>query len=381
MGLTSARIILLAPKTKEVRASVGFPVAKQSEEQNSRWPLVLDYFRNGTSELDFRNPQNGLLSTAEETQARLLLKALNPEYAFAIKRPDALFGTVILGHKRDGVPFTQDDVELGQSLANSLAITLDRIQLKDRATYLEKMELLSVMSSGLAHDLNNGLTPILTYLQMRGEQQRVSGPMDSTELEDFSIALKNAHILRANIESTLFFSRQQKPNFQKVRSLALLERALDLPIRPDRQNSKIMIKDEAQCDIECDAVMMGRVMDNLVGNAVDASDNGTSVWVVASVLPETPLRRKWIRIRITDQGSGIPPELLNKVFEPYFSTKKTGDTKRGFGLGLSIVERLIYLHGGIVTIESAVNKGTTVQFDIPAIQPDTSEHPFAASKR
>lgn len=380
MGLSSARIILLTPKTKEIRASVGFPVITQTQEQHSRLASVLDYFRNGTSELDFRNPQSSVLPNAEETHARQCLRPLDPEYAFAIKRPDALFGTVILGHKRDAVPFTQDDVELGQALASALAVTMDRIQLKDRATYLEKMELLSVMSSGLAHDLNNGLTPILTYLQMRGEEQRVAGSMDLFEKEDFSIALKNAQILRANIESTLFFSRQQKPNFQKVSALSLLERAFDLQIRPDRQKCKLMVRDDAQSDIECDAVMLGRIMDNLVGNAIDASENGGSIWIVASVLPATPLRKKWIRFRVTDQGSGIPPEILKKVFEPYFSTKKTGDTKRGFGLGLSIVERLIYLHGGIVTIESTVGKGTTVQFDIPAIQPDSSEHPFAASQ-
>ena len=72
-----------------------------------------------------------------------------------------------------------------------------------------------------------------------------------------------------------------------------------------------------------------------------------------------------VRIQVIDSGSGIPPEVRDRIFEPYFSTKKTGDSERGFGLGLAICRKIATLHGGTLTVASEVGRGTTFSLDLP----------------
>ena len=74
----------------------------------------------------------------------------------------------------------------------------------------------------------------------------------------------------------------------------------------------------------------------------------------------------WVRIRVTDDGAGIAPELLPKVFDPYFSTKQRG-AQKGMGLGLTICRTVIRKHGGLIAIESRPNLGTTVTCHLPAV--------------
>jgi signal transduction histidine kinase len=83
-------------------------------------------------------------------------------------------------------------------------------------------------------------------------------------------------------------------------------------------------------------------------------------------LPKTEPNRDWYRLQIIDHGEGISAENLERVFTPYFTTKNTGDGKRGFGLGLAIARKIVHLHGGNLSISSKEKKGTTVQVDLPS---------------
>ena len=83
-------------------------------------------------------------------------------------------------------------------------------------------------------------------------------------------------------------------------------------------------------------------------------------------MPKTEPNRDWHRLQIIDHGEGISAENLQRVFTPYFTTKNTGDGKRGFGLGLAIARKIVHLHGGNLSISSKEKKGTTVQVDLPS---------------
>jgi len=78
------------------------------------------------------------------------------------------------------------------------------------------------------------------------------------------------------------------------------------------------------------------------------------------------LSRDWHRLKIVDHGEGISAENLQRVFTPYFTTKNTGDGRRGFGLGLAIARKIVHLHGGTLSITSQEKKGATVQVDLPS---------------
>ena len=85
-------------------------------------------------------------------------------------------------------------------------------------------------------------------------------------------------------------------------------------------------------------------------------------------LGKTDAKRDWLRVRVIDQGEGIPKENLSRILTPYFTTKNRGDENRGFGLGLAICRKIVNLHGGQLSIASQPKKGTTVQFDLPSRQ-------------
>jgi signal transduction histidine kinase len=115
-----------------------------------------------------------------------------------------------------------------------------------------------------------------------------------------------------------------------------------------------------------DSVLIKRLVSNLLSNAVDASPCGSQIQVQLAPLPKTELSRDWYRLKIVDHGEGINQENLRRVFTPYFTTKNTGDGKRGFGLGLAIARKIVQLHGGNLSIASTEKKGTTVQVDLPS---------------
>jgi signal transduction histidine kinase len=83
-----------------------------------------------------------------------------------------------------------------------------------------------------------------------------------------------------------------------------------------------------------------------------------------------------MRLQVIDQGSGISQENLSRVFAPYFTTKNIGDQMRGFGLGLTICQKIVHLHHGTITLHSTEGKGTTVQIDLPT---DPVDPPASAS--
>jgi signal transduction histidine kinase len=94
------------------------------------------------------------------------------------------------------------------------------------------------------------------------------------------------------------------------------------------------------------------------------------------------LSRDWYRLKIEDQGVGISPDNLRRVFTPYFTTKNTGDGKRGFGLGLAIARKIVHLHGGNLSIASKEKKGTTVQVDLPSkLHPPQNQPQMAGGQR
>ncbi len=83
-----------------------------------------------------------------------------------------------------------------------------------------------------------------------------------------------------------------------------------------------------------------------------------------TVLAE-PGRAGWVRLKVADEGCGIAPENLHRIFEPYFTTKEFGEDVRGFGLGLTICQKIVVEHGGTISVKSDVGKGTVFTVELP----------------
>jgi signal transduction histidine kinase len=275
-------------------------------------------------------------------------------------------GLLLLGDKVNGEPYTAADLQLLTLLVNTLGLVVNQIRLKTQIHQAREFELLGRMSSGLAHDLNNLLTPIFTVLQL-GETM---GKLDE---ELLPVATRNVAAIRDYIREGLFFSEHHRPDFQRVRIDEIVHRAAEVARNSRTTEVSISVRVPGEVWAEVDAVMIQRLVANLLTNAIDASREGGRVVATLERLRRTEEGRGWLRLRVIDEGYGIPNEDRARVFTPYFTTKNRGDRRRGYGLGLAICRKIAALHGGELSLESEASRGTVVAFDLPKEQGTSSD--------
>lgn len=291
---------------------------------------------------------------------------LNPTFAFPLRSADDISGVVLLGPRQDRGYYTVTDLELLAELFAQISTLIDQIHLKDQLGVTEKLESLAVMSRGLAHDLNNLLTPINTYVQLTGSAPNPADP----DNELLQIVTKNLSSIKTYIREAVFFANTLTPKIGPVSTRALLDELLSV-CRHQLEKSNVSLAFEVpeHFEFRADPILLQRLLSNLVFNAIDASPAGSTITIRAVQLPGAPGRARWLRLLVVDQGAGISKENLGRVFAPYFTTKNLGDQTRGFGLGLTICQKIVHLHRGTIALNSAEGRGTTVQIDLPADPP------------
>jgi signal transduction histidine kinase len=298
-----------------------------------------------------------------QRDARAQLRIFDPEFCFPFFVSNELVGLLMIGPKELGDRFTRNDIELLTELSSNLGLLLNQIRLRQQLQASYEQDLMGRMSRGLAHDLNNLLTPVQTLLQLLRESKMNQETID----ELLPMGLRNLETVRTYVNEALFFSRSNKIQGKPGSLDETIREAVSIvKTNADAKSITLAFDGEEEVIIEMDSVLIKRLLCNLLSNAVDASPVGSKIEVHLTALPKTELNRDWYRVRVIDRGEGISPENLQRVFTPYFTTKNTGDGKRGFGLGLAISKKIVHLHGGNLSITSKEKKGTTVQMDLPS---------------
>jgi len=304
-----------------------------------------------------------------ERQARDQLGRFEAEFAFPLIVEGNLFGLLLVGTKRNDEMLTATDLHLLVELTQQLSLVLNQIRLKDEVLRTQELELLGRMSRGMAHDLNNLLTPIWTLLQLANEGMT----REALDDELLDVALRNIKTVRAYIREALFFSQHLRPDLQLGRLDVVVHQAVEVAQANRKKDVEIIATTPGEVLVEMDEVLVQRLLANLISNAMDATPLRSQIRVELERLGKAEASREWMRIRVIDQGEGIPKENLERVLTPYFTTKNRGDGARGFGLGLAICRKIVALHGGKLSISSELRKGTTVQIDLPSRQVQVSD--------
>lgn len=230
----------------------------------------------------------------------------------------------------------------------------------------EKLASVGLLAAGVAHELNNPLTGILTFSSLI----RKNMPDGSPEAEDMDLVIKETKRSAAIIRRLLDFAREKAPE----KKFADLNRLIEDTVRIVEQSAHLQdIRIELDLDrtlppIWIDANMIEQVIMNMVVNAQQAIEKEGSISVRTRRTPQprsaepgaTPL--PMVEISITDTGCGIPEGNLKRIFDPFFSSKEVG---KGTGLGLSVSHGIVKAHGGIIEVESRVGEGSTFRVYLP----------------
>jgi len=233
----------------------------------------------------------------------------------------------------------------------------------EHALHTEKMASIGKMAAVLAHEINNPLSGILTYAKLLRKwlDHEDGGNSRRTEIRD-SLDLIASESRRCGdlVKNLLTFSRTTPMNLQATdlnkvihRSLRLVQHQLDL--------ASIQVQPELDPDLPpvlCDGAQIEQVLLALMMNAIDAMPQGGNLWLVTKINRDEGS----VRIVVRDDGSGIPPEILPRLFEPFLTTKETG---RGVGLGLAISRSILERHNGNIEVQSEVGRGTTFTVTLP----------------
>lgn len=232
----------------------------------------------------------------------------------------------------------------------------------------QKLESLGVLAGGIAHDFNNLLTGILGNLSLA----KADLPGTGTVAQRLAETEKAARRARDLTQQLLTFAKGGAPVKTETSLTGLIQDATGFAVR----GTKAVCEYDCAEDLwltEVDKGQLGQVLQNLVINAVHAMPEGGAIRLTArnltvgpGELPLTP--GKYVLITVRDQGVGIPPEHLAKIFDPYFTTKQSGS-----GLGLAVVYSIIANHAGHITVQSELGKGTVFSIYLPS----TGKHPLA----
>jgi two-component system NtrC family sensor kinase len=289
-------------------------------------------------------------------------------------RSDDEFGRVAGSFNHMTAALNESRLEM-QELVQTLELkvaerTHELLAAKAEVAQGEKLASIGVLASGIAHELNNPLTGVLTFTSLLRKKME-DGSQDA---EDLDLVVRETKRCASIIRRLLDFAREKVPSKGFFNLNQVIEDTVRFVERPaSLQHIEITTDlDPELPQVWGDADLVEQVIMNLLVNAQQAIE-GTGSIVVASrshIATPPPITGvapvPMVEISITDTGCGIPDANLQRIFDPFFTSKEVG---KGTGLGLSVSYGIVKAHGGKINVESVVGAGTTFHIYLPVTSP------------
>ncbi len=250
----------------------------------------------------------------------------------------------------------------------------ENVKLNEKLQQAHKMEAIGTLAGGIAHDFNNILGAILGYTEMAREDS----PKGSTVSKDLDRVLEASYRAKDLVKQILAFSKQDDVENFHLQSASIVREAIKM-LRPSLPTT-IEINENIEPEVGlifADPTKIHQIVMNLGTNAFHAMEESGGKLDIS--LKEATLSTEdlvsepgvkagtFVKLSICDSGSGIAPDIKDKIFDPYFSTKETG---KGTGMGLSIVHGIVKNYGGFISLYSEPGESTAFHVFLPVIEKD-----------
>ncbi len=254
----------------------------------------------------------------------------------------------------------------------------ERKKLEEQIQNAQKMESIGSLAGGIAHDFNNILFPIVGMAELLLDDLEPGSPQYENAQEILTAGKRGSDL----VKQILAFSRQSEHRLIPVRVQQVLKEVFKLSRSTIPSDIEIVQEVSPDCGmVMADPTQLHQIAMNLITNAYHAvapaggriSVSLKEAAVAGPVPPAGSLRPgRYAKLSVSDTGTGIDPAVMDKIFEPYFTTKPRG---KGTGLGLAVVYGLVKGHGGDILVSSAPGKGTAVDVYLPLMKKHTEAEP------
>ena len=283
-----------------------------------------------------------------------------------------VMGVLVIADDQPGRVFTEDEIQLLELLAPQVAISIRNAQLyKELGERIEaqrraesqllrsaRLAALGEMAAGVAHELNNPLTTVAGFVELILEEL----PKDLPQREELELVLAEARRAHTVVRRMLDFARQSEFMRSQVAMNNLVEETIAL-IQHQVQSSGVLIHNDLENglpEIYADPNQMKQVILNLIQNALQAMPEGGELFIESR--RQSNSGNDGVALAFRDNGEGIPANIIDRLFEPFFTTRPVG---KGTGLGLSVIYGIVTDHGGHIDVESQPGQGSCFTVWLP----------------
>lgn len=381
--------LILYDMSNQFKMEEGRRLLATAVEQAAESVIITDLYGN----VQYVNPAFENISGYSFTEMlgknpRILQSGETPKYQYKLMWEEITKGNVWRGtftnRKKNGEIFKEEATitpvkDNKDNIISYVAVKRDITQhllQENQIRQSQKMQAIGTLAGGVAHDFNNILTAIMGYAEL--SQSRCD--KDSLLYNNLSEIIRGADRAGQLVDQILKFSRQSEKNVSSLKLSLIVKEVFKLVRASLPANIELMFDGAEDFYVKADPTQMHQIVMNLCTNAYQALEGkGGSIHLRLSRKTLSPKEGVaignlphgvYICLQVEDNGVGIPPEYLQRIFEPYFTTKKLHE---GTGLGLSVVHGIVNDHGGAVTVDSTPGKGSCFTVFLPEALEETNK--------
>ena len=240
-------------------------------------------------------------------------------------------------------------------LLRSIRYAIERKQAQEQLQRSQLLASLGEMTAGIAHEVNNPLGSVLLYAELL-----LSSDLPTPIKKDLKVIHDEAKRAARIMTELLTYSRRVEPRTRRLNLHSVLKKVLDMRQYEEKVHNIAVAANrlDGQLYVKGDSAQLTQVFMNLILNAEEAlrESNGGNIVIT------TQIEGEWVKVSVADDGTGIPEENLERVFYPFFTTKRVGE---GTGLGLSVCYGIVTSHGGLIHAENNEMGGATFTVALP----------------